>query len=209
MIWLCDLDGTLVDSTPVHDAAFRAALAETAPELLGSFRYERHAGASTDEVAAVLGLGTDDARRLAGAKRRHYRAYVDAGRVKVFPGARRFLAALAAGGQPAYLITSGSRGSVERVLAACSLGGWFRGVLTGDDVPVSKPDPAFYLRACERWGIGPDEAVAVEDSAHGVASAVGAGLTTFQVNAAEPAPGAVHLGGLDDLAGLAETGARP
>ncbi|WP_412515994.1 HAD family hydrolase [Actinomadura madurae] len=209
MIWLCDLDGTLVDSTPVHDAAFRAALAETAPELLGSFRYERHAGASTDEVAAVLGLGTDGARRLIGAKRRHYRAYVDAGRVKVFPGARRFLAALAAGGQPAYLVTSGSRGSVERVLAACSLGGWFRGVLTGDDVPVSKPDPAFYRRACERWGIAPDEAVAVEDSVHGVASAVGAGLTTFQVHAAEPAPGAVHLSGLDDLAGLAETGARP
>ncbi|GAA0553949.1 HAD family hydrolase [Actinomadura livida] len=208
MIWLCDLDGTLVDSTPVHEAAFRAALAETAPGLLGSFRYEHHAGATTDEVAAVLGLAAADARRLVGAKRRHYRAYVDAGKVAVFPGARRFLAALAAGGQPAYLVTSGSRGSVERVLAACSLGRWFRGVLTGDDVPVSKPDPAFYLRACERWGIGPGEAAAVEDSVHGVASAVGAGLRTFQVHGAERAPGAVHLGGLDDLVALAEAEAR-
>ncbi|XRQ04691.1 HAD family hydrolase [Actinomadura welshii] len=208
MNWLCDLDGTLVDSAPVHDAAFRAALAETAPGLLDGFRYEDHAGRTTDEVAAALGLGAADARRLADAKRRCYRAYVDAGKVAVFPGARRFLAALAGGGQPAYLVTSGSRGSVERVLAACSLGGWFRGVLTGDDAPAGKPDPAFYLRACEQWGIRPDEAAAVEDSVHGVASAVGAGLTTYQVNAVERAPGAVHLDGLDDLVALVGTGAR-
>ncbi|MGP4022428.1 HAD family hydrolase [Actinomadura sp. 3N407] len=209
MIWLCDLDGTLVDSAPAHDAAFRAALAEIAPDLLGSFRYDDHAGAGTDEVAAVLGLGTDDARRLIRSKRRHYRAHVDAGKVAPFPGAHRFLAALARRDQPAYLVTSGSRGSVERVLAACSLNGCFRGVLTGDDVPVSKPNPAFYLRACERWGFGPAEAAAVEDSVHGVASAVGAGLVTFQVHAAGPAPGAIHVGGLDDLVALADLAVRP
>ncbi|MFG2085486.1 HAD family hydrolase [Spirillospora sp. NPDC048824] len=208
MIWLCDLDGTLVDSAPAHDAAFRAALAEIAPDLLGSFRYDDHAGAGTDEVAAVLGLGADDAGRLIRSKRRHYRAHVDAGKVAVFPGAHRFLAVLARRGHPVYLVTSGSRGSVERVLAACSLDGCFRGVLTGDDVPVSKPDPAFYLHACERWGIGRADAAAVEDSVHGVASAVGAGLVTYQVHAAEAAPGAVSVGGLDDLAALADMAAR-
>jgi beta-phosphoglucomutase-like phosphatase (HAD superfamily) len=101
-----------------------------------------------------------------------------------------------------YLITSGSRGSVDRVLAASGLRGRFRGVLTGDDVPVGKPDPGIYLEACRRWNIEPDGAIAVEDSAHGVASAVGAGLATLQVHTTEAAPGALPVRHLDEIVAL-------
>jgi HAD superfamily hydrolase (TIGR01509 family) len=45
-------------------------------------------------------------------------------------------------------------------------------------VPTSKPDPAVYLLALESLALRPDEAVAVEDAAAGVASAVGAGIWT-------------------------------
>ncbi|MGI5267958.1 HAD family hydrolase [Nonomuraea sp. CA-218870] len=198
--WLCDLDGTLVDSAPVHAAAFRAAIAELAPSALGSFRYDAHAGATTREVVAGLGLGGDVAERLVRRKQRLYREYVEVGRVPLFPGARRLLGRLSTGGRTAYLVTSGSRGSVDRVLAACSLGGYFSGVLTGDDVLSGKPDPACYRQACERWSVDPDDAVVVEDSPHGVASAVAAGLVTLQVHAAEPAAGAVQVRDLDEIA---------
>lgn len=198
-VWLCDLDGTLVDSAPVHAAAFRAAIGELAPSALGSFRYDAHAGATTREVVAGLGVGGDVAERLVRRKQRLYREYVEAGRVASFPGAGRLLDRLTSGGRTAYLVTSGSRGSVERVLAACSLGGYFSGVLTGDDAPSGKPDPAFYRHACERWSVDPDDAVALEDSEHGVASAVGAGLVTLQVNAAEPAAGAAQVRNLDEI----------
>lgn len=42
--------------------------------------------------------------------------------------------------------------------------------------PTSKPDPAVYVEAAARLGLGSGEAVAVEDSATGAASAVAAGL---------------------------------
>ncbi|MEV0197102.1 HAD family phosphatase [Nonomuraea sp. NPDC050691] len=200
--WLCDLDGTLVDSAPVHRAAFHAALAEVAPGLLASFRYEAHTGASTADVAAALGADPEVATRLARRKQQLYRGYVASGQVNVFPGARRLLDRLASGGRTAYLVTSGSRESVERVLSAAALGGYFRGVLTADDVPASKPHPGCYLEACRRWAIDPDDAVAVEDSAHGVAAAVSAGLVTLQVHAAEPAPGAIVVDRLDDVVSL-------
>ncbi|MDA0637475.1 HAD family phosphatase [Nonomuraea sp. MCN248] len=199
-VWLCDLDGTLVDSAPVHAAAFRAAITELAPSVLGSFRYDAHAGATTREVVAGLGLGGDVAERLVRRKQRLYREYVEAGRVPLFPGARRLLGRLSTAGRTAYLVTSGSRGSVDRVLAACSLGGYFSGVLTGDDVLSGKPDPECYRQACERWRVDPDDAVVVEDSPHGVASAVAAGLVTLQVYAAEPAAGAVRVRDLDEIA---------
>ncbi|GII05584.1 HAD family hydrolase [Planobispora takensis] len=201
-VWFCDLDGTLVDSGPVHEAAFREAIAQLAPGLLASFRYDAHAGASTREVVTGLGAGGALAERLIRCKQRLYRERVAAGAVAVLPGAHRFLRHLADRGHTAYLVTAGSRGSVERVLAACSLGGYFREVFTGDDAPVSKPDPGFYLNACLRWGVAPAEAVAVEDSGHGVASALGAGLVTFQVGRAAPVPGAIPVRDLDGVLAL-------
>ncbi len=46
-------------------------------------------------------------------------------------------------------------------------------------VPTSKPDPAIYTFAGEALGVGPDEAVAVEDSVTGTRSAVAAGFPTI------------------------------
>lgn len=50
-----------------------------------------------------------------------------------------------------------------------------------DGVLAPKPDPATYLAACERLGVPPTSALAVEDSPHGVAAAVAAGLFTIAV----------------------------
>ncbi|WP_318271850.1 HAD family phosphatase [Microbispora triticiradicis] len=205
-VWLFDLDGTLVDSCPAHEAAFRQAIAEVAPGLLASFRYADHTGASTREVAVRLLGDTEEAARLARLKQRLYRENL--GTVAVFPGARRLLARLTTTGRAAYLVTGGSRASVERTLAERSLDAYFIDVLTGDDLPVSKPDPACYAYACEHWGLDPGAVVVLEDSAHGVASAVGAGLATIHVHVAEPAPGAVAARDLEKIATLLDKDAE-
>jgi HAD superfamily hydrolase (TIGR01509 family) len=202
--WLFDLDGTLVDSAPVHAAAFRAALAELAPDRLAGFRYDSHAGATTRDVVAALRLDEDVAAQVVHRKQDVYRGYVDAGRVPVFSGAHRLLDRLAAHGHGVYLVTSGSRGSVTRVVRACGLARHLRGMLTGDDVAAGKPDPAVYREACRRFAVDPADVVVVEDSAHGAASALGAGLLTVLVHAARPVPGTVAVQHLDDLADLFE-----
>jgi HAD superfamily hydrolase (TIGR01509 family) len=46
-------------------------------------------------------------------------------------------------------------------------------------VPTSKPDPAVYLFACDRLGVAPAQALAVEDSVPGAESAVAAGIATI------------------------------
>ena len=51
-------------------------------------------------------------------------------------------------------------------------------VLAGDVVPAKKPAPDIYLLALERLGIGPSEAVVVEDSRNGLLAATAAGLAT-------------------------------
>lgn len=50
-------------------------------------------------------------------------------------------------------------------------------VLTADgDRSIAKPSPHLYREALERLGIAPSQAIAVEDSTHGVAAAKGAGV---------------------------------
>ncbi|KAK1992342.1 haloacid dehalogenase-like hydrolase [Colletotrichum falcatum] len=44
------------------------------------------------------------------------------------------------------------------------------------DPPVSKPDPAIYLHACEKLGFKPSECIAVEDSRSGATAAKNAGI---------------------------------
>ncbi|GII05993.1 HAD family hydrolase [Planobispora takensis] len=208
-VWLCDLDGTLVDSAPAHEAAFRTALAEISPGSLGSFDYGAHAGTATRQVVRELGVDPALAERVAGRKQRLYRAYVRDGAVAVLPGARRLLGLLAERGHAAYLVTSASRDSATGVLRACALAGYFRGVLTADDVPYSKPDPRLYRQACLTWAVDPADAVVLEDSAHGVASAVGAGLLTLQVHGDAPADGAVPVRDLGEIVSLLEAEAGP
>jgi HAD superfamily hydrolase (TIGR01509 family) len=50
-----------------------------------------------------------------------------------------------------------------------------------DDVEHPKPSPDLYLRACELLGVSPSQAVALEDSPPGVASARAAGLFVIGV----------------------------
>ncbi|SCF12869.1 putative hydrolase of the HAD superfamily [Micromonospora coriariae] len=64
----------------------------------------------------------------------------------------------------------------------------FEVLATGEEVPAHKPDPAVYLLALDRLGLAADQAVAFEDTAHGVAAAHAAGLRCVAV----PNPHADH-----------------
>lgn len=47
---------------------------------------------------------------------------------------------------------------------------------------VCKPDPAIYLHAAEQLAINPQECIAIEDSAHGIAAARSAGMLCIGIN---------------------------
>jgi HAD superfamily hydrolase (TIGR01509 family) len=57
----------------------------------------------------------------------------------------------------------------------------FDAIVTSDDVMHAKPAPDIYLEVCRRLGVAPGEAVALEDSAAGIAAAKAAGLTCIAV----------------------------
>jgi beta-phosphoglucomutase len=85
------------------------------------------------------------------------------------------------------VVSGALRPVVEAVLAGSGLRECFTAVVTSEDTPRGKPDPAGYLLALEMLGASATDAAALEDSPDGVAAASAAGLYTVAVLGTAPA----------------------
>ena len=79
------------------------------------------------------------------------------------------------------LASNSPRALVDDALRSAHLTDAFEVIVTSDDVENAKPAPDIYLLACERLGVAAADALALEDSASGVAAAKAAGLTVIAV----------------------------
>ena len=79
------------------------------------------------------------------------------------------------------LASNSPRSLVDTALATAVISDAFDAIVTSDDVEHAKPAPDLYLLACERLGVPPVDALALEDSASGIAAAKAAGLTCIAV----------------------------
>lgn len=180
--YLFDLDGTLVDSTPAHERAYRDVLRREHPELLGRFDYRAVAGLTTPAAFRSLGLADTEASRCALLKQKHYRASVDAGRVPEMPGAGALLAQLKARGACIGVVTSASRISALKALETSILMPQVDIVVAAEDARESKPAPAPFLKALAELRADAAKSVAVEDAPSGFLSARAAGLRVIGVH---------------------------
>jgi HAD superfamily hydrolase (TIGR01509 family) len=119
----------------------------------------------------------------------------------VHEGALELVDAVRARGARTALVTSSFRVIVDAVLER--LGPHrFDAVITGDEVTRGKPDPEPYIRACERLGVAPHEAVVVEDALNGVLAAEAAGCAVVvapSVAAVQSRPGRYVVGKVGDI----------
>lgn len=101
--------------------------------------------------------------------------------VPMKPGVREILDFLAQRHIPMALATSTGGERTARRLELTGLGHYFREIVTGDQIHRGKPDPQIYQVACQRLGVDPARALAVEDSRNGILSATAAGLPTVMI----------------------------
>lgn len=97
------------------------------------------------------------------------------------PGVEAMLASAREMGLMLAVASSSGREWVEGHLERLGLLEYFSVVKTAEDVEKVKPDPALYKKAVAALGIEPFEAIAFEDSLHGVKAAKAAGLYCFAV----------------------------
>ncbi|MFV0462513.1 MAG: HAD-IA family hydrolase [Nostocoides sp.] len=191
-----DVDGTLADTEQTgHRVAFNGAFAAaglhwhwdeaTYVDLLkvtgGKERirhYARHVDpgflARPDAGAVIAAVHADKTARYVGL--------IEQGRVPLRPGVADLLIDLRGAGIRLAIATTTTPANVTALLTT-TLGPtgerWFEVVGAGDVVPAKKPAPDIYEWVLARMQLSPRDAMAVEDSAVGVAAAHTAGLATI------------------------------
>lgn len=181
--FLFDLDGTLLDSSSLHEKIFREVLTDDAPQFLERFDYEALKGKSTTESFRGLGIvESGGLEALVSEKQRRYRAAVLAGELRLMPGAREILRLLQRRRKRLFVVTGGSRRSVDAALDATGVQTFFEGVITADDVACGKPAPDGFLLCLDRSGLPAVRAVGIEDSISGLEACRAAGLDAVLVN---------------------------
>lgn len=172
---LLDLDGTLVDSEPVHRAAYRSFFASRGwpvdEDTLSLFTGRR----ADDVFATVPGPWSQESpTELFEA----VLAHIDPGHSPVpVPGGAELVTAAVGAGVPLAIVTSANTDWVEATVdRLLGIHHHFDAIVTRDDVADGKPDPSCYRLACRQVDADPARAIAVEDAPAGVRSAVAAGI---------------------------------
>jgi HAD superfamily hydrolase (TIGR01509 family) len=191
-----DFDGVIANSEPLHFRAYKDVLAERGIALTEAAYYDRYLG--YDDIGAFRAIATDsgvavsddDIADLVARKAVRLEALERDGSV-LFPGAREAIARMA-GEWPVAIASGALKPEILRVLDHEGLRTYFPIVVSAEDTPASKPDPAPYLLALEQLGaavtnLGAHECLAIEDSRWGLLSARAAGMRTLAITHTYPA----------------------
>ena len=181
--FIFDLDGTLVDTMPLHYRAWNRAM--------------QHAGLK-EELSEDLfySLGGVPTRGVAKLFAEHYGLTIDV--EKVFhqkealflelKSEMRLIEAVvafarkASGHKPVSVASGGPRDIVRHTLELMGLKALFPVVVTPEDVTHGKPAPDMFLLAARRMGVAPEKCLVFEDAEPGIRAAEAAGMKWVRVD---------------------------
>jgi len=176
---LWDLDGTLVDSEPLHDRATRQTLESAgvrAPESVLGLTTGLDATAVHKYFVERLGLNLDFNTWV---ERKHKFYVKESHRLGSRRGAIELYRDLATRGIPQAIVSNSDRILVNANLRAIGLESAGMISVSRNDVRDGKPAPEPYVRAAWLLGQDPHALAAVEDSAIGVLASLRAGVQTY------------------------------
>jgi HAD superfamily hydrolase (TIGR01509 family) len=188
---LFDLDGTLLDSEPVHIAVeeeFLASYGITYDDALKAAYIGRSAedfflgveglfpGSRINQLPMDERIKSIDDAYLACARQS----------VKMFPGTYAIAKEVSGRGVRLAIASSSSPDIIETMLLVHELNGLFPVRVSAFEVKNGKPAPDIFLEAARRLGEAPEHCLVFEDSRYGVAAAKEAGMACVAL----PAPGA-------------------
>ena len=178
---LFDLDGVLIDTMPLHAAAWHEALGIAGVRVPNRTIYEFEGEPGHSTVHRLLALGgfsggEAELRKVGREVLLHKEAVFrsKAAGVRVNGSWRSLLAGLRRRGVRLGLVTGTSRIEVARVVPTQVLR-LFHVVVTGDQVRCGKPHPEPYKTACKRLNLTAGCCIVIENAPYGIRSARAAG----------------------------------
>lgn len=185
VVW--DLDGVIVDSAEAHNYSWTVMARDFGvaydPEKDFKPIFGKH---NTDIISSKWGVR--DPARIEEMAQRKERVFRDAAReLKPLPGVVELIHALREAGWKQGIGSSAPIDNINLLLSVTGLEQYMEIIASGGDVTRGKPDPAVFLIAFQRLGVGPRNGVVIEDAPAGVQAGVAAGAATIGVTNTQPA----------------------
>ena len=177
-----DLDGVLADSEPWWNEIDAKLLAEYGVTYRGE--YHRDVLGVSYRVAVefykkAFGLSASIEELM--RRRGEIATEFFANHVGLFPSAKATLERLREMKLQLAVATSSVSASARPFLHRNELTPFFDVIVTGDEIERGKPDPAIYLRAAQKLGIGADACLVIEDALSGIAAGKAAGMRVVAI----------------------------
>jgi beta-phosphoglucomutase len=178
---LFDLDGTLVDTDPLHYQTWREVLREYEIEIDREFYKARISGRLNPLIVQDIlpKLSFEAGKQLADYKEARFREIGLS--LTPLAGLLDFLTWIDNHKLKKALVTNAPRENVHFLVDVLKLTNYFDEVILAEETTAGKPDPTPYKIALNQLDISCQEAIAFEDSVSGIKSSVGAGIYTIGI----------------------------
>jgi HAD superfamily hydrolase (TIGR01509 family) len=191
---LFDLDGTLVNTDPIHFLAWQKMLSRYGMDIDEVFYKSRISGGLNPEIIADIlpQLSPQEADDFADEKEAMFREM--ALKLEPIKGLSQVIAWSHNHNLKLALVTNAPRANTVFMLEVLGLEDTFELIVLAEDEAAAKPDPTPYRVAVQRLGVKIENAVVLEDSPAGIRSATGAGLRTIAVASTQDPQRLLELG---------------
>ncbi len=175
-----DMDGTLVNSEPLHLEAWKQALARHRLYYDDEWYHQWIGISDVDMSRHIVTKNSLDigSATFLNEKRELFRAFANE-KLKAFDGVTEGLRKIR--DTKMGVATSSPGQDALMSLKKTGIQPFFKTIVTADDVENFKPDPEPYLKAAIGLNVASNECAAIEDSVSGLLSARAAGMFTIGV----------------------------
>lgn len=181
------MDGVIVDTEPVHYHAyqqhFKKLNIDVPDELYATFT-----GKSTRNVYQKLKERfaiEEEVEKLIDIKRALFNEAFDTKKdLFLLEGVEDLIQDLHRGGMQLILASSSAKVTIDRIFRRFDLHRYFAHIVSGEDFPNSKPDPAIFIEAVRLSGDPIRHCVVIEDSTNGIKAAKTAKIFTIGYDSA-------------------------
>ncbi|BAY39907.1 HAD-superfamily hydrolase subfamily IA, variant 3 [Nostoc sp. NIES-2111] len=178
---LFDLDGTIVNTDPIHYQAWQEMLLKHNIEIDEVFYKSRISGRLNPEIVQDIlpEFSVAEGAKFADEKEALFRQL--ASHLQPLDGFAELLAWTETHNLKRALVTNAPKLNAEFMLEVLGITAAFDQIVLADDCVAGKPDPAPYQITLGKLKITAETAIALEDSPSGIRAAVGAGIRTIGI----------------------------
>ncbi|WP_099171658.1 HAD family hydrolase, partial [Flavobacterium psychrophilum] len=171
--------GVIVDTEPVHHYAYSQHFTELNIEV-STEMYATLTGNSTRNVFQKLkekfNLNHDVEDLILRKRHLFNQAFDTKPDLELITGVQKLIQDLYANNIQLIVASSASKSTINRVFTRFDLHQYFTHIVSGEDFPKSKPDPAIFIHAATLSVAPKEKCVIIEDSTNGIKAAKAAGI---------------------------------